>query len=240
MGTWLTRSTIRRVSGNFAGALEDATKAIEVTDWFDSSSGMTVALTTDGASGLARLRGESFDVIVLDWELPDTSGVALLKQLRDEGATIPVIMLTGRTSIDDREQGLDVGADDYLTKPCEMVELEARIKAVLRRTGKWLTNQLQCGAITIDTKQQTVKIGDEELSLAPSEFAVLEFLARHENQMFSAEQLLDRVWSSQSDATELALRSVITRLRKKLQDYGCAATLETVHGFGYRLRANSQ
>jgi DNA-binding response OmpR family regulator len=191
----------------------------------------------DGLEGLERLKSFKYDAIVLDWQLPNLSGVEICKSFRQYGGNTPVIMLTGKDSIADKEFGLDSGADDYLTKPFHIKELSARIRALLRRANQMTDNVLKIDDLILDPSTYEVTKNNQKIQLLPKEFALLEFLMRHPNQVFSAEALLDRVWDSGTDTSEEAIRTCLKRLRKKIDDESKNSKIKTVHGVGYKLEA---
>lgn len=195
----------------------------------------TVEALSNGSDATQHLRIYPYDIIVLDWELPGASGIEILKQFRSSGGKTPIIMLTGRDKIDDKELGLEIGADDYLTKPFAMRELSARIKALLRRSPQIAENILVAGDIELDPSKYRVTKSGNPVQLLPKEFAVLEFLLRHPNQVFTADALLERVWKSDSEATAEALRTTMKRLRKKIENADGLQPIRTVHGVGYVL-----
>lgn len=195
----------------------------------------TVEHLADGQDASDHLRTFQYELIILDWSLPRLNGIDILKRFRSLGGTTPVLMLTGHDTISEKEQGLDSGADDYLTKPFNMKELGARVRALLRRPAAVSSNVLNAGNITIDTAKYRVTINGDPITLVPREFQLLEFFMRHPNQVFSPEALLNRVWPSDSEATTEALRTALKRLRKKVDPDG--NLLRTVHGVGYILEA---
>lgn len=195
-------------------------------------------IVNDGQEGLNRLKVYEYDLIVLDLELPMISGMEILKEFRTLGKKTPVLILTGRTTIDDKELGLDAGADDYLTKPFHAKELTARIRALMRRVGGQIGTVLKAGEIELDRSTFTVKKNGAEIKLVPKEFALLEFLLRNPGTIFPPEALLNRVWSNESDATVEALTTCIKRLRKKLDTEGQESIIRNVHGVGYGLRTD--
>jgi DNA-binding response OmpR family regulator len=190
-----------------------------------------------GEDALDRLRFYKYDVVILDWMLPQLSGLEVCKRYRGTGGTTPILLLTAKKHVDEKEQGLDAGADDYLTKPFEMKELSARIRALLRRPQAFSGSVLQVGNLVLEPNTYRVTRSGDDISLLPKEFALLEFLMRHPNQVFSAEALLDRVWSSDSEASPETIRTYIKRLRKKIDLDGQPSILSTVHGVGYKLDA---
>ena len=191
--------------------------------------------TASGAKALLKVYG--YDLIVLDWELPDGTGVDILKTFRAAGGSCPVLMLTGKKSTADKEIGLDSGADDYLTKPFEMRELSARLRALLRRNPIVKDNLLTCGYLSLDTTRATASRDGEILKLLPTEYALLEFLLRNQGRVFSTDVLLENVWKADSEATANGVRTYITRLRQKIDKDNQPSLLKTVHGLGYKLEA---
>ncbi len=196
----------------------------------------TVDVCETGTDGLEYLLANQYDVVILDWNLPGMPGVEILKTYRDKHGTAPVLMLTGRNTIDEKEIGLGSGADDYLTKPFNMRELQARVRALLRRSSSFTPEVLKIGKLVLDTRALVVKKGDSEIHLMPKEFALLEFFARNPNELFSAETIIGRVWATEADCGLESLRSCVKRLRKKIDDDGEESIIENVFGVGYRLR----
>jgi Response regulators consisting of a CheY-like receiver domain and a winged-helix DNA-binding domain len=195
----------------------------------------TVEHVEDGDEALHRLKINEYDLIILDWSLPKLTGLDVLQQFRGLGGNTPVIMLTGKDSISDKELGFDTGADDYLTKPFHGKELTARIKALLRRPANLVSDVLKVGDIVLERADFRVTRNGQDIRLLPKEFALLEFFMRYPNKVFSAEALLERVWVSESEATVDAVTSCIKRLRKKLEVDGGKSPISTVHGVGYKL-----
>jgi len=192
-----------------------------------------VELVEDGNEAADMMRLYQFDLVVLDWELPGKTGPEICKEYRSQGGQAPILMLTGRGSASDKEAGLDAGGDDYLTKPFNMKEFLARIRALLRRPPQIVDNVLTAGNISLDPKKRRVHKDGQPVVLVPKEYALLEFLMRHPNQVFTPEALLNHVWPSDSEATVLALRSTLKRLRSKIDPDG--TMLQTQHGVGYIL-----
>lgn len=193
----------------------------------------------NGRDGLEKLQCYEYDCVILDWELPEMNGLEVLQKFRSQGKPTPVLMLTGKSTIVDKEQGLDSGADDYLTKPFHMKELSARLRALMRRVAVNVSNIVEAKGIRLDSASFRVKRGEEDIQLMPKEFALLEFLMRHADQVFSAETLLNRVWSSDSEATIDAITTCIKRIRKKIDREGEVSVIKTVHGVGYKFDPSS-
>lgn len=194
-----------------------------------------VEIAADGIDALIKMETSKYDVVLLDLMLPSMDGLEILKKYRKGGGSAGVIMITARSHVDDKEVGLDAGADDYLTKPFQLKELAARVRAVLRRNHSPVSDVLKFRDLTIDPHEFRVLKGDEEVHLLPKEFRLLEFLVRHPNQVFSAEELLASVWESDTDALLDTVRGHITRLRKKLDSEGMSSIIATVYGVGYKL-----
>lgn len=202
-----------------------------------SHAGHTVEWVDDGEEGAQRLRLYEYDVVILDWNLPGRSGVDICQRYREKGGQLPIIMLTARRAEDERVQGLDAGADDYLLKPFSLAELQARIRAVLRRHRAQPTNVIAAGDLSLDVATGTVQRAGIQIELLAKELALLEFFMSHPGQFFDAGQLLNSVWSSETDSTEDAARKCVSRLKKKLELSGRENPIMTVKGRGYRLDA---
>lgn len=216
--------------------IEDDTRLAElVIAWLNSQKHVTEHVDT-GKEGLERLKIYEYDIVVMDWELPDLTGPQICREFRDGGGATPVLLLTGRSHVDDKESGFDSGADDYLTKPFDMKELSARIRALVRRSNNEVTKTvLQAGDVKLDPRSRQVFVNDVEISLQPKELALLEFLMRHPAEPFSAETILNRVWSSESEAAPDTVRLHIMRIRQKIDEKGKESLIRTVHRVGYML-----
>jgi DNA-binding response OmpR family regulator len=209
-----------------------------VADWL-LGSGYDVESAYDGKSAMDILRAGSFDIVLLDWDLPEKSGLDILREFRSRGGKARVIMLTAKNHISDKELGLDLGADDYLTKPFAIKELSARIRALLRRPGEVISDVVVAGDVQIELGKHRLTKNGLEIHLQPRDFSLLEFLMRYPNQIFSADVLLSRVWSTDSEASPDALRSSIKRIRKALDEPGdneSKSIIKTIPRVGYTLR----
>ncbi|MBT6273200.1 MAG: phosphate regulon transcriptional regulator PhoB [Chromatiales bacterium] len=175
-------------------------------------------------------------LILLDWMLPDSSGFEFLRQLRSDPTTqsIPVIMLTARADEADRVRGLEVGADDYLVKPFSLRELEARVKAVLRRASDTTADITEVGGLTVDTEQHRVLAHGADVKLGATEFRLLQFFVAHPERVFSRTQLLDNAWGRDVYIEERTVDVHVRRLRKRLEVHGMDDYIQTVRGVGYR------
>ena len=198
--------------------------------------GYEVDVAADGAAGLNLARQSRPDLVVLDLMLPKMDGFRVLKSLRDEGMTAPVLILTARGDESDKVRGLKLGADDYVTKPFGLLELLARVEALLRRTAATPTPAIQLGDLVIDRAARTVMRGGEVLPLAPRELDLLLALVDHRNEAVSRVQLLREVWGYRSDITSRTVDTHVAELRRKLErDPANPRHIMTVRKVGYRL-----
>ena len=217
---------------------DDSQVAQQLKKWLTMEE-HAVDLVDDGTKAVQRMTSASFDLIVIDWMLPGSiSGVDLLKQFRDAGGRTPVLMLTAKTEVADKMEGLGHGADDYLTKPFYMEELSARVRALLRRPEQFIGTVIKAGDITLDTNDGRITKGDQELKLSAKEFALLEFFMRHPGQIFNAEELLDHVWPTDAEATPLNARVYVSKVRSKIDQPGQPSLIQNVHGVGYKFEAS--
>ncbi|HEY9786952.1 MAG TPA: response regulator transcription factor [Candidatus Obscuribacterales bacterium] len=213
---------------------DEADLAGQIRQWLTREH-YTVEIADNGQSAMELLRVYQYDVVILDWMLPGMSGIEVCKQFRSRGGKTPVIMLTAKSSVDEKEEGLDSGADDYLAKPFHLKELAARVRALIRRGSQAKTNVLTHGNIELDPIARKVTRDGKDVHLEPKEFNLLEFFMRNPNQVFSAEALITRVWESDTLVSNDAIRTYIKGLRKKLDD---SSIISTVHGVGYKMDSN--
>ena len=176
------------------------------------------------------------DLILLDWMLPGISGVEWARRLRKDSQyqNVAIILLTARGEEEDKVRGLEIGADDYMTKPFSPKELVARIRAVLRRTGKLKGSTISFGDLVLDTEQHRLTIANKPLEVSPTEFRLLHFFMTHPDKVYSRSQLLDQVWGHSVYIEERTIDVHIRRLRKILAEHGREDLVQTVRGFGYR------
>lgn len=213
--------------------VEDNVSVVEsIRDWMEVQD-HTLDVALDGKNALEMSEAFGYELIILDWDLPLVAGIDVLRNLRSRSDATPVLMLTGKDSIDDKEKALDAGADDYLTKPFNPRELAARIRALLRRPQAVISNKIEQRGLSFDPASRKVKKEGREITLQPLELALLEFFLRHPNELFSSDQLLRRVWDSEADVSLDALYACITRLRRKVDAPGQPSCIRTVHGAGY-------
>jgi two-component system response regulator MprA len=198
-----------------------------------------VELANSGEDALALLNNYRFDTVVLNWETPQLDGLSVLQQFRALGGATPVLLLSGKhKSLFDKKRGFEAGADDYLTKPCAVEEISMRIEALLRRSSSQRLPKLRCQHVVLDSTLRQITADGKELQLTRTEYSLLELLLRYQNYTFSYDALLNRVWRSDSRATRTSVRTYISRLRQLLAVQGKPSVLVTVHGVGYKLRAD--
>lgn len=200
-----------------------------------------VETATDGESAADMVAAFEYDLLLLDVMIPKLDGISLCRQLRNQGYTMPILLLTGNDNSHDKAVGLDAGADDYVVKPFDLEELEARIRALLRRGQLPTTPILEWADIQLDPSSTQVTYRDQILSLTPKEYALLELLMRNSRRVFSCGMLLEHLWTYQDMPGEEAVRTHIKGLRHKLRDAAAPPDLiETVYGIGYRLKPLSE
>jgi two-component system, OmpR family, response regulator MprA len=195
-----------------------------------------VRLAGDGAEALALLADSSPDAIVLDVGMPEIDGLEVCRRLRAAGDRTPVLMLTARDAVDDRVAGLDAGADDYLVKPFALRELQARLRALLRRTETTRAGVLRFADLELDPAAREVRRGDRAIELSRTEFNLLELFLEHPRQVLTRTQIFERVWGYDFGATSNALGVYMGYLRRKTEAGGEPRLLHTVRGVGYILR----
>lgn len=220
--------------------VEDEDAIREMLGMVLEQADFSVQAASDAHQALALMNQTEPDLILLDWMLPGLSGVEWARRLKKDEvySDIPIILLTARGEEEDRVRGFEVGADDYVTKPFSTRELIARIKAVLRRTGRLgKSGRIELGGITLDTDEHRVSIGPVQVTLSPTEYRLLEFFLTHPDKVYSRNQLLDQVWGRSTYIEERTVDVHIRRLRKILAEHDREEMIQTVRGFGYRFSA---
>jgi OmpR-family two-component system manganese-sensing response regulator len=204
------------------------------------TQGHVVEHALEGNEGLDRLKLYFYDLAILDWMLPGITGVEILSRYRAEGGKAPILMLTSKDQISEKEFAFDAGADEYLTKPFNSRELLARVRALMRRPPLVQKKIFECGYLAVDVNARTVTKQGQPVDLAAAEYALLELFIRNQGRIFSSEELLSRVFVSDAAAGDEAVRQRILRLRKKIDAEGLDSPIKTIKGFGYKLEwANS-
>lgn len=192
-------------------------------------------ICTDGISGSYQLREGAHDAVVLDLMLPGKDGITLLKEAREQGCRIPVLILTAKSEVEDKVRGLESGADYYLTKPFDKQELLAVMKAVIRRRGELLPDSLVFCDLTLNQNDYTLSGPEKSIQLGKKEYDILQILMRNHDRIISKETLLLNVWGSQSEAVENNVEIYISFLRKKLAFLNVRVSIVTIRNLGYRL-----
>jgi len=200
-----------------------------------TAEGYAVDLAADGLAGLEAARHEGYDAVVLDIMLPGLSGYRIVRALRAESNWVPVLMLSAKDGEYDQADGLDAGADDYLTKPFSFVVLLAKLRAVLRRGAPERPAVLAAGGLTLDPATRRVTRDGQEIALTTREFALLEYLMRHRDEVVTKTELLDHVWDAGADTDPNVVEVYVGYLRRKLAANGGPARIETLRSVGYRL-----
>ena len=199
-------------------------------------NGYVVEVAADGEEGL--YYGEEFtlDLAVIDIGLPKISGIELIRRFRSNGRHFPILILTARRNWQDKVEGLETGADDYLVKPFRFEELQARLNALLRRASGWSKPVIDCGPVSLDTGKQTITVAGKAVELTAFEYRVLEYLMLHAGQVVSKSELTDNIYDQDYDRNSNVLEVFIGRLRRKLDPDNCINPIETLRGRGYRFK----
>lgn len=198
--------------------------------------GYSVDSAYDGREGQDLAELTAYDLILLDIMLPEKDGLEVCRDLRRRRNHTPILLLTARDSVDDRVQGLDCGADDYLVKPFAMRELLARLRALLRRQQPYKQGQLEMGDLALDPITHTVERAGRPLDLTPKEFALLEFLMYHPNQVVTRDMIEQHIWNYDFECESNVIDVYVRRVRRKIDDPFAVKLLATVRGVGYRLQ----
>jgi len=214
---------------------DDTRLSNQLCEWL-ASFNYVVETAFTGTDALQLLDAFSYDLILLDWELPDLPGLQVCHQFRSGGGTTPIIFLTGHGDIDHKEKGLDSGADDYLVKPFDVRELAARVRSLLRRPSD-IALSLSIKGVSLDVESRLASYNGREVRVSKRENALLEFMMRHPNRNYSAKTLADSVWPSDREGTEEAVRTTMKTLRYKLAELECGELIKTVLKLGYILEA---
>ncbi|MGI0483892.1 two-component system response regulator RppA [Pantanalinema rosaneae CENA516] len=220
--------------------VEDDVNQLEPLQVALSQAGHIVDGVKDGAIAQWILSQREYDLLILDWLLPQISGLNLCQQYRRLGKTAPVLMLTAKDSTADKINGLDAGADDYLVKPADVFELLARVRALGRRSPLWQGDTLQVEDLILHLPTLTLEREGQNLQLSTREFQLLEYLMRHPRQVLSRNQIEQALWEWGSEPESNAITALVRRLRQRLQAVGVFNWLETVYGMGYRLNPDVQ
>src|SRR5271165_5862573 len=228
---WLRTAKLMRIL-----VIEDEKRIQDFLSRGLESAGYGVDIAGDGNSGMERIHNTEHDLIILDLMLPDTDGLAVLEKIRNRKTSPPVLILSARDAVDDRVKGLELGADDYLTKPFAFVELLARVRALLRR-GQPSPERLQVGDLVLDCTRRKVLRGNEGIELAPKEFGILEYMMRNKGRPLSRTMIVEHVWDMDYDGLTNIVDVYIRHLRSKIDDRFIQKLIHTVRGIGYMIEA---
>ena len=197
--------------------------------------GYAVDTAEDGITGSEMAYQNEYDVIILDLNLPGKDGIEVLKDIRTRSMTTKVLILSARSSVPDKIKGLDLGANDYLGKPFDFLELEARIRNLIRRDFVQQSTVIHLQNLTLDTAQKSAAVNGHKLDLQPKEYAILEYMALHSGTVISAEELIEHIWDEEADMFSMSVKVHISNLRKKISAYGDSSLIVTVRGEGYMI-----
>ena len=215
--------------------VEDDPAQLEPLQTALSQIGHVVDAVEDGATAQWLIAEKQYDLLILDWMLPQVSGVELCRLYRDSGNTSPVLILTAKDTTADKVDGLDAGADDYIVKPVDVLELLARVRALGRRSPLWTGDTLTLGDLKLDLTSLNLIRGKMNIQLSVREFQLMEYLMRHPQQVLSRNQIELALWSWGSEPESNAVTTLVRRVRQRLVAVGAKDWLETVYGMGYRL-----
>ena len=197
----------------------------------------TVDVAEDGEQGAFLAQTNEYDLIILDWKLPKMNGIDVLRALRADGVTVPILLLTGRDTLQDKVMGLDAGADDYLTKPFGFEELLARVRALLRRRGDMIPTVLQVADLELDSLRHCVSRSGHKIDLTSREYSLLEYLLRNTDRVVTRTMLAEHVWEHDFDPLSNVIDVHVARLRRKIDHDHDTKLLQTVRGKGYILQS---
>ncbi len=217
--------------------VEDDPEQLEPLQGVLSEAGYIVDGVDDGETAQWLLSKKEYDLLILDWMLPTVSGLSLCRQYRLLGKTAPVLMLTAKDTTPDKVMGLDAGADDYLVKPADLVELLARVRALGRRSPQWVGDILRVADLQLHLSNLTIERNQVSVELSPREAQLLEYLMRHHNQILTREQIEEALWEWGTEPESNALTVLVRKLRHRLQLVGATDWIKTVYGMGYSLKA---
>jgi two-component system response regulator MprA len=216
--------------------VEDDSKMAELLQRGLAAEGHTVELAADGIAGYEKAMAQTFDAVVLDVMLPGSDGFAVTRRLRTQGNKVPILMVTGRDATTDVVRGLDLGADDYLTKPFSFEVLSARLRVIARRVSTEKNAVVQVGDLTVDRETHEVRRGGKLVSLTKTEYLLLDRLIRRPGVVVSREALVELAWGSERDVESNTLDVFIWQLRSKIEAGRASRLIQTVRGFGYAIR----
>ncbi|MCP1639340.1 two-component system response regulator CiaR [Streptococcus gallinaceus] len=213
---------------------DDLSLSNSVFDFLDDFA--DVMQVFDGEEGLYEAESGVYDLILLDLMLPEKNGFQVLKELREKGVTTPVLIMTAKESLDDKGQGFELGADDYLTKPFYLEELKMRIQALLKRAGKFNENFLHYGDLSVNLSTNSTTVNGQEVEMLGKEFDLLVYFLQNQNVILPKTQIFDRIWGFDSDTTISVVEVYVSKIRKKLKGTTFGDNLQTLRSVGYILK----
>lgn len=216
--------------------VEDDSEQLEPLQGVLSEAGYIVDGVEDGETAQWLFSQKEYDLLIIDWMLPTISGLSLCRQYRQAGKNAPILMLTAKDATQDKVTGLDAGADDYLVKPADLVELLARVRALRRRSPQWQGDSLQVADLQLHLARLTAERGEASVELSPREAQLLEYLMRHPNQVLTRNQIEDALWEWGMEPESNALTVLVRKLRHRLQLVGAADWIKTIYGMGYSFK----
>ncbi len=199
-----------------------------------AEAGFTVDVASDGEEGLFAALEFPLDVAIVDLGLPKVSGLEVIRRVREQRKSYPILILTARDRWQDKVEGLQAGADDYVAKPFHFEEVLARVQALLRRAGGWASPELVCGAVSLDTRAQAVKVNGNPVELTTFEYRILEHLMLRAGEVISKTELTERLYDEESERDSNVIEVLVGRLRRKLDPHDTVKPIETLRGRGYR------
>lgn len=220
--------------------VEDERRLAQVIRRGLSEEGYAVDLAFDGEEGKFLAETEDYDLIILDLMLPKYDGLTVCRDLREKEIKTPILILTAKTTLDDKVAGLNSGADDYLTKPFAFLELSARVAALIRRSQPVTSTQLAIADLVLVPTKHLVKKGGKQVKLTPKEFAILELLLRRKNEVVSRTAITEHVWDYNFASMSNVVDVFVASLRRKIGDTGKNRLIHTIHGVGYKIAAENE
>jgi two-component system response regulator PhoP len=213
--------------------VEDEPELLQQLQSTLEAQGFVVDASADGADGVYKATEFPLDIALIDLGLPGKDGLSIIRQLRQSGCDYPVLILTARSRWQDKVEGLEAGADDYLTKPFQAEELLARVRALIRRSGRWTQSELSSGPFVLDTSRQSVSRNGEPVTLTAYEYRLLEYLILHSGEVLSKTRLTEHIYAEDDERDSNVIEVFIRRLRKKLDPDDSLQPIETLRGRGY-------
>ena len=218
--------------------VDDETELSDPLSRILQQEGYQVDVANDGAAGMLLALQNQYDLLILDWMLPHKSGIEICREVRSHALATPVLFLTAKDTVDDRVDGLDAGADDYLVKPFELRELLARVRALLRRSTLEVSDRLKVGNLELDLDNQVAYRGDKAIDLSEKEIKLLTFFMQHQDRLLTHEEIYSHLWQADEQPSSNVLAALVRLLRRKIEIKNEVQLIHTVYGKGYRFGLN--